>query len=167
MRLIKQNDTSKAICFLLVSSTDHVSPVTGASPTVQISKNGGTFATPTGTISEIGNGWYKLTPAATDADTLGPLLIHATASGADPVDVEYQVVAFDPYLSDIGAWNLTIEGSLKAKELLALIASVLFGKSSGSGTGTLTFYAAGGTDERVVATLSAPGNRTDVTLTPP
>lgn len=96
MRLIKQSDTSRAIVFLMVDSSDHVTGKTGLSPTVTISKNGGSFASPSGTVSEIGNGWYKLAPASGDVDTLGPLILHATASGADPADVEYRVVAFDP-----------------------------------------------------------------------
>lgn len=96
MRLIKQNDTSKPLAFLLVSSSDHISGVLGATPVVTISKNGASFATPTGTVSEIGNGWYKLIPSPEDVATLGPLLLHATASGADPVDLEFRVVAFNP-----------------------------------------------------------------------
>ena len=115
MRLHKQNDTSKAIVFLLVSSSDHVSPVTGATPTVTISKNGAAFAAVSGTVAEVGNGWYKLTPAATDVDTLGPLLIHATATGADPVDLDYQVVAFDPYsVTDLGLSYLDIAVSSRS-----------------------------------------------------
>ncbi|GIW61017.1 MAG: hypothetical protein KatS3mg087_2083 [Patescibacteria group bacterium] len=97
MRLIKQNDTSKPIVFRMVDSADHITGKTGLTPTVTISKNGGAFAPPSGAVSEIGDGWYKLTPAAADVDTLGPLIIHATATGADPTDVEYQVVARDPY----------------------------------------------------------------------
>lgn len=97
MRLLKQSDTSKVVMFLMVSSTDHVTAVTGLSPTVTISKNGGAFASPTGTTAEVGSGWYKHTPSAADVGTLGPLVLHATGTGADPVDLQYQVVAFDPY----------------------------------------------------------------------
>jgi len=107
MRLHKQNDTTKSIVFLLVSAADHITPVTGAIPTVTISKNGAAFAAAGGIVTEVANGWYKLTPATTDVDTLGPLLIHASATGADPVDMEYQVVAFDPYSSvSLGLTNL-------------------------------------------------------------
>jgi len=100
MRLLKQSDTTKVIPFLLVDATDHITGKTGLSPIVTISKNGASFGAPSGSVAEIGNGWYKLTPAATDLGTVGPLLLHATAAGADPVDVEYQVVPFDPYDSD-------------------------------------------------------------------
>jgi hypothetical protein len=51
-----------------------------------------TFEVPQGAISEIGNGWYGIAPSSTDANTLGPLRIHAEASGADPTDDEYSVV---------------------------------------------------------------------------
>lgn len=89
--------------FLMVDSTDHISGKTGLSPTVTLSKNGGTFNSPVGTVSEVGNGYYKVAGHATDTNTLGPLILHATASGADPTDVEYAVVAFDPQsATDLG-----------------------------------------------------------------
>lgn len=121
MRLLKQNDTTKAIVFLMVDSADHITGKTGLSPTVTISKNGGVFSSPSGTVSEIGNGWYKLVPASTDVDTLGALLIHATATGADPVDLEYQVVAFDPYsATSLGLSNLDATISSRAPAATAL-----------------------------------------------
>ena len=104
---IKQNQTAQPLVFLLVSSTDHLSGLTGASPTVTLSKNGGSFAAPSGTVSEIGNGWYKVAGNATDSNALGPLLLHATATGADPTDTRYDVVAFDPQAAtNLGLTNL-------------------------------------------------------------
>lgn len=121
MRLLKQSDISKAVVFLMVDSSDHISGKTGLSPTVTISKNGGAFASPSGTVSEIGSGWYKLTPASADVDTLGPLLIHAQAAGADPVDLEYQVLAFDPYDSNaLGLAYLDASVSSRASAATAL-----------------------------------------------
>lgn len=94
--LIKQNQTAQPLVFLMVDAADHVTPKTGLSPTVTISKNGGSFASPAGAVTEIANGWYKVAGNATDTNTLGPLLLHATASGADPTDDRFDVVAFDP-----------------------------------------------------------------------
>lgn len=94
--LIKQSTTAYELLFLMVDSADHFSPKTGLSPTVTIRKASGSFASPSGAVSEIANGWYKVAGNATDSATLGPLLLHATASGADPVDDRYEVVAFDP-----------------------------------------------------------------------
>lgn len=96
MRLRKQSQTAQPLQFLMVDSADHISPKTGLTPTVTLSKNGGAFASPAGAVTEIGNGWYKVAGNATDTNTLGPLILHATASGADPVDAEFAVVAFDP-----------------------------------------------------------------------
>ena len=96
MQLILNGDT-RPILFFMAQSSDHVSALTGATPAVTISRNGGVFAAPAGTVTEVGNGWYKLTPAEGDATTNGALLLHATATGGDPTDVKAQVVAFDPY----------------------------------------------------------------------
>jgi hypothetical protein len=94
--LLKQSQTARPLLFLLVSSTDHTTPATGKTPTVTLSKNGAAFASPAGAVSEVGSGWYQVAGNATDAGTLGPLLLHATATGADATDVFYEVVAFDP-----------------------------------------------------------------------
>lgn len=77
----------------LVSSTDHIAGVTGITPTVTISKNGGPFVTPAGAISQVGNGFYQIAGNALDTNTLGPLLVHATGTGADVFDERFQVVA--------------------------------------------------------------------------
>jgi hypothetical protein len=93
--------------FLMIDSIDHLSPKTGLSPTVTLSKNGAAFAAPSGAVTEVGSGWYKVAGNATDTATLGPLILHATATGADVVDVEYGVVAFDPQAAtNLGLSNL-------------------------------------------------------------
>lgn len=98
MKARKQSSTAYPILFLMVDSTDHVTGKTGLSPTVTISKNGGSFAAKSGAVTEIGNGWYALAGHATDRNTLGELIIHAEAPGADPVDERYEIVAYDPFL---------------------------------------------------------------------
>lgn len=93
--LIKQSSTTP-ICFLMILSSDHITGATGLTPTVTLSKAGAAFASPAGTVAEVANGWYKLTPTSADTGTLGELLIHASAVTADPVDDRVRVVAFDP-----------------------------------------------------------------------
>lgn len=85
-------NTTEVLPFLMVDSSDHVAGKTGLTPTVTISKNGGAFAAPAGAVAEIGEGLYKLLPAAADADTEGPLILHAEAVGADPTDAAFVVV---------------------------------------------------------------------------
>lgn len=94
--LLQQSSTAHPLLFLLVSSTDHITGLTGATVTVTLSKDGAAFTSPSGSVSELANGWYKVAGNAIDTGTLGSLLLHATATGADPCDEEYRVVAFNP-----------------------------------------------------------------------
>lgn len=96
--------------FLMIDESDHFTGLTGLTPTVTLSKAGGTFAAPSGSVSEVGNGWYKVAGNATDTNTLGPLVLHASASGADPVDAIFEVVAFDPQAIALGALMPTTAG---------------------------------------------------------
>lgn len=90
---IKQAAANRALVFYMVDATDHVTGKTGLGLTVRLSKNGGTFAAPAGTILELGFGFYFVTPNATDTDTLGVLALTATATGADRCAMAYEVVA--------------------------------------------------------------------------
>lgn len=94
---IKQSSTEAALLFFLVQSSDHITGLTGATATVTLSKNGAAFASPSGAVSEIANGWYKVAANATDTNTLGPLALHATAASGDPCDIVVaNIVAYDP-----------------------------------------------------------------------
>jgi hypothetical protein len=120
MLLVKQS-ASKVVPFFMVDSSDHISPKTGLSPSVQISKAGGTFAAAGGTVAEIGNGWYKITLSTTDTNTLGSLAFYITATGADPVSFSIQVVAFDPESStDLGLSRIDVDISSRAPASTAL-----------------------------------------------
>jgi hypothetical protein len=105
--LLKQSSTARPLLFLMVDSADHLTAKTGLSPTVTISKNGASFASPAGAVTEIGSGWYKVAGNATDTATLGVLALNATATGADPTDSIFEVVAFDPAsATNLGLSNL-------------------------------------------------------------
>jgi len=69
--------------FLMVDSTDHVTPKTGLTVTGSISKDGAAFASLTNAVSEVGNGVYKV-----NLDGSGDLdidfgCLRFTATGAD------------------------------------------------------------------------------------
>ncbi|WP_025322256.1 hypothetical protein [Deferrisoma camini] len=150
MRVIKQS-TAATVMILMVDSTDHVTGKTGLTLTVEISKDGGAFTTISPTVTERGNGWYAVSLAATDTDTVGDLVVRCTATGADPGERVLVV-------RDLG------EGSYSDQDLLRLMAAVLFGKSSGGGTNTMTFRDLADTKDRVIATVDASENRTAMTL---
>src|ERR1700722_10880842 len=93
---VTQSTTTWPLVFFMVQTSDHITGLTGASPTVTLSKNGGAYASPSGSVTEIGNGWYKVAGNATDTNTLGPLLLHATAASGDPTDMVFEIVAYGP-----------------------------------------------------------------------
>lgn len=104
---IQKNQTAQPLVFFLTQSADHISGLTGAAPTVTLSKNGAAFAAPAGAVTEIGNGWYQVAGNATDANTLGPLALHATATNGDPTDDLFPVVNYNPLdAAQLGLTNI-------------------------------------------------------------
>lgn len=93
----QQNSTSYPVLFFMADETDLVTGETGLSPTVTISKNQGAFGAASGSVAEVGGGWYALAGNATDRNTLGELAIHATATGAAAADVKVDIVSHDPF----------------------------------------------------------------------
>jgi hypothetical protein len=101
---IQQSQAAVPLVFLLISSTDSKTGLTGkaGSVVVALSKNGGAFAVPIGAIAEIGNGWYSVAGNATDSNTLGPLALHAKDAASDPIDDRFDVVAYNPFSLSLG-----------------------------------------------------------------
>lgn len=98
IRARKVSTTAYPNCFKMVDSADHVTAKTGLTITCTRSKNGGSFASCSGSVSEVANGIYCIAGNATDRDTLGPLIFHATGTAADPNDFEIEVVTYDPFI---------------------------------------------------------------------
>lgn len=88
--------TQTAFTFLLVQSADHLTGALGATPTVRLSKAGGTLAAASGAVTELGGGQYKIVLSQADVDTIGDLALHITATGCDPTDSIEQVVGPRP-----------------------------------------------------------------------
>lgn len=81
--VIRKNVALSNFTFLLVSSTDHVTGVTGATVTATRSIDGASFASCTNSVSEVANGVYKIDLSASDLN--GTLItLKFTATGADP-----------------------------------------------------------------------------------
>ncbi len=144
---VQVSSTAYPLMFLLISSSDHLTGLTGAIVAVTISKNGAAFAAPAGVVAEVGNGWYKVVGNATDTNTQGPLALHATAPGADPADALYPVVSYNPQLTSMGlllakTTNITGFNDIPAT---AVVSSGAINTSSGAvlnvtNVGTLTTY---------------------------
>lgn len=97
IKVRQKSNTSYPIQFILVQSDDHITPSEGQTPSVEISKNGGAFNSISGSVSEISNGWYSISLAVSDVDTLGDLSIHITSNDADPTDLQYSIVNYNPF----------------------------------------------------------------------
>lgn len=82
---IKKNTALAAFPFLMTDSTNHA-PLTGLTVAANRSLDGGAFSTCTNSVSEVANGWYKISLAAADlnANTVG---LKFTATGADDRDI--------------------------------------------------------------------------------
>jgi hypothetical protein len=91
---------SKRVTAPVYLAADHISPATGKTIPVKLSKNGAPFSDPSGgalNLAEIGNGFYCFDLSTTDTGTAGPLAVYA-ADGAglvDPVRLVFEVA--DPH----------------------------------------------------------------------
>lgn len=143
-----QSSTSYPIQFQLVLSIDHTTPATGKSPTVTRSKNGGSFNSASGAVSEIANGWYSLAGNATDRDTLGELALHITATGCDNLDIKGMVITSDMFAASLGlsfptnfaSMLINSSGQVQPDTVL------LTGTASAGGTNTITLAGGSTTD---------------------
>lgn len=99
MRSIKKS-TVTSVMVLITSSADHITGINDLTLDVVISKNGANFEVIYPNVLSIQNGWYQIDLSESDTDTLGNLVLHITATGADPTDVLFSVV--DYTMEDIG-----------------------------------------------------------------
>ena len=84
---VQKNVALSNFRFTMVSSTDHITPVTGASVTAEICRDAeGAFSAATNSVSEIGSGTYEIdwTKTEQNADTIS---YKFTASGADQITI--------------------------------------------------------------------------------
>lgn len=73
--------------FKMVSISDYATPVSGASPSITISKNGGAFTSLFGTpaVTEIGYGWYRVNVSENDTNA-DVIILRAIATGCAQTD---------------------------------------------------------------------------------
>lgn len=160
---------------LLVSASDHVTGLAGATPSVQVSKNGGAFTAISPVVTERSFGWYSIALESGHTNVLGDLVVHVSAAGADPADPSLEVVAYDP--NDPNALGLAridaaitsrlelasvFEGPETVAELLRGLRAVLYGDAEGLDGTTPAFKSRDGSKDRV-SDVIASGVRTVTT----
>jgi hypothetical protein len=90
MRDLDQN-TAANVMVLMVLSSDSKTGATGKTLSIELSKNGGSFAAISPTVTEVDHGWYSIALTAAMTDTLGDLVLHVNAADCDPTDKVSQV----------------------------------------------------------------------------
>lgn len=104
------NGSTARIPLYCVLLSDHITPATGKTVAVTISKNGAAFGNPSSgatNATEIGSGWYYFTPSATDTGTNGPLIVLGTNAATDNSTRDYMVAAAAPTAASVATavWN--------------------------------------------------------------
>jgi hypothetical protein len=87
--------TAARVLLRVYLTSDHISPATGKTVAVQISKNGSAFANPSAgptTATEISNGWYYVDLSTTDMGSTGPIAVRGTAASCDTAEWNEYVV---------------------------------------------------------------------------
>lgn len=146
---IQISSTSYPLLFMLVRSVDHITALNSATPTVVISKTGtaGTsmsFAAVAGTVVEVGRGWYMVKGNATDTNALGPLALNATAgTSSDPTDTVYNVVGYNPQVTNLAANVSQWLGVAPAALVGGLVQTTVSGNIAGNVTGSVASVVSG------------------------
>lgn len=84
---VKKNSALANFMFLMLDSTDHVTPKTGLTITSQVSIDGGAFAGTANSASEIGSGVYVINLAAADMNGT-TIMLKFSSAGADTRYIE-------------------------------------------------------------------------------
>jgi hypothetical protein len=113
--------SSFGIGFLLVSH-DRITPILGATATVQLLAPGGGWTPAHGAVVETGNGWYELRPDDVDNAVQGEHILMATAPGAEPAFTKFDVVLPNGYLR--AALTTTERNAIADATLIRAFASV-------------------------------------------
>jgi hypothetical protein len=97
------------------------SPISGAVVQARIVKSDGTFATPSGIITNIVGNLYKLAPNIADANTIGisQLQFQDVAGASYTTIINFSVLAVDPFDPNGGLDNLDVPVSSRESESLA------------------------------------------------
>lgn len=97
----------RSVMVKMYLASDHVTPATGKTLTVTVSKNGGAFASGSSGVAELSAGWYSVALTATDTNTLGDLVVRCTAAACDDGERVFNVVAYDGQsATNLGLSNL-------------------------------------------------------------
>jgi hypothetical protein len=151
--------------------------LTIAQADVRISYNGDSFRTVNHNQDAVNlihneHGWYKVKLSTTDTGTYGNVVIACHKPGALAVWQEYDVIPqiMWDYMfsggSTVAILDDVVEGAYTMRQIMKLMAAVLYGKAVGGGTTNVKFRSLADDADRVSAVVDSSGNRSSVSLVP-
>lgn len=105
-------------------SADHVTPATGKTIAITISRNGAAYGNPNAgatNATEIGSGSYYVDLDATDTGTAGPLFVRGAVSGIDDVVALFQVGLV---AADVVSWKGSAAPAMTGDAYAALTSAI-------------------------------------------
>jgi len=118
MRILAQS-TARNIMVFMADSADHISGKSGLTLTITASKDGAAFATITPTVTDRGDGWYKIALTTSHTDTLGDLaLIVSGGTGSDTSNVLMQVI-YDSLTSEHALESTAADALANTNDIVA------------------------------------------------
>lgn len=99
-QVLDKGSATEKLVFFLADETDLLTAETGASPTVYLSLDGGTFAASTNSAVEIGRGFYYVIPTTSEKNGRS-LAIDAYATGTTTWREIHQIETFADYKADV------------------------------------------------------------------
>lgn len=125
------------VMFMAYLASDHVTPATGKTIAITISKNHGALANPAAgatNATAISNGCYYVALGTGDTDTLGNLWVHGAEGTIDDVNVFYRVVA-----ANVPVDIQTVKGqAVTCAGGVTVLANVGFAGAPGANNGATT-----------------------------
>lgn len=110
---LKQSTAITIPVFAHDASGDAVTGLVDAGFTKRISKNGGSFAPMTVTITEMENGWYSVPISTGHSDTLGALSVTLTHASCKQINLQFRVESkLVADLNDVAATDIVSAGAI-------------------------------------------------------
>jgi hypothetical protein len=136
--------------------------VTGLTITATLCKNGAaSFSAVTPTYTDLGNGWYRVTPIAAHRDTLGESTWRFSATGAIIADRReiVKVNSLDGYFAKLFRWLGILAGKGSDPATLAEINATDGGATFNSATDSLEAQAEAGASVNVLPAVGISASR--------
>jgi len=120
--------TALVVVFRAYLASDHVTPATGKTIAITISKNGGAFGNPNAgatNATEMSSGFYKVTLDTTDTGTAGPLAVRGAVATVDDVGAIFYVGQAPADLTHVAGTAVTAAAGIPEVKVASIAANAI------------------------------------------